>query len=58
MILPSAVLAQVWRDGTRQATLSRMLRNPGLVEAPLHHADAERRIITVTTRVGLGEGAC
>jgi predicted nucleic acid-binding protein len=42
MILPSAVLAQVWRDGTRQAILSRMLRNPGLVEAPLHHADAER----------------
>jgi predicted nucleic acid-binding protein len=42
MILPSAVLAQVWRDGTRQAILSRMLRNPGLVEAPLHHADAKR----------------
>ena len=42
MILPSAVLAQVWRDGARQALLSRMLRNPGLVEAPLHHADAKR----------------
>lgn len=42
MILPSAVLAQVWRDGARQAILSRMLRNPGLVEAPLHHADAKR----------------
>lgn len=42
MILPSAVLAQVWRDGARQAILSKMLRNPGLVEAPLHHADAKR----------------
>ncbi len=42
MILPSAVLAQVWRDGARQAILPRMLRNPGLVEAPLHHADAKR----------------
>jgi predicted nucleic acid-binding protein len=42
MILPSAVLAQVWRDGARQAILSRVLRNPGLVEAPLHHADAKR----------------
>jgi len=42
MVLPSAVLAQVWRDGARQAILSRMLRNPGLVEAPLHHSDAKR----------------
>lgn len=42
MVLPSAVLAQVWRDGARQAILSRMLRNPGLVEAPLHHGDAKR----------------
>lgn len=42
MILPSAVLAQVWRDGARQAILSRMLRNPALVEAPLHHSDAKR----------------
>jgi hypothetical protein len=42
MILPSAVLAQVWRDGARQAILSKVLRNPGLVEAPLHHDDAKR----------------
>ena len=42
MILPSAVLAQVWRDGTRQAILSKALRNPGLTEAPLHHDDAKR----------------
>jgi hypothetical protein len=42
MILPSAVLAQVWRNGARQALLSRMLRNPGLVEAPLRHADAKQ----------------
>lgn len=42
MILPSAVLAQVWRDGGRQATLSKALRNPGLTEAPLHHGDAKR----------------
>lgn len=42
MILPSAVLAQVWRDGARQAILSRMLRNPGLIEAALQHADAKR----------------
>lgn len=40
MILPSAVLAQVWRDGARQVLLARALRNPGLVEAPLHHGDA------------------
>jgi hypothetical protein len=40
MILPSAVLAQVWRDGSRQVRLARALRNPGLVEAPLHHQDA------------------
>jgi hypothetical protein len=42
MILPSAVLAQVWRHGTRQAILSKALRNPGLAEAPLHHDDAKR----------------
>ena len=42
MILPSAVLAQVWRDGARQAILSKALRNPGLAEAPLHHDDAKR----------------
>jgi predicted nucleic acid-binding protein len=42
VVLPSAVLAQVWRDGSRQAVLSRILRNPGLVEAPLHHEDAKR----------------
>ena len=42
MVLPSVVLAQVWRDGSRQAVLSRVLRNPGLVEAPLHHEDAKR----------------
>jgi hypothetical protein len=34
------VLAQVWRDGARQVLLARALRNPGLVEAPLHHGDA------------------
>jgi hypothetical protein len=42
MVLPSVVLAQVWRDGSRQALLSRVLRNPGLVEAPFHHEDAKR----------------
>jgi PIN domain nuclease of toxin-antitoxin system len=42
MVLPSAVLAQVWRDGARQATLSKTLRNPGLAEAPLDHDDAKR----------------
>jgi hypothetical protein len=42
LVLPSAVLAQVWRDGSRQALLARALRNPGLVEAPLHHDDARR----------------
>jgi ABC-type molybdenum transport system ATPase subunit/photorepair protein PhrA len=42
MVLPSVVLAQVWRDGSRQAVLSRMLRTPGLVEARLHHDDAKR----------------
>jgi hypothetical protein len=42
MVLPSVVLAQVWRDGSRQALLVRVLRNPGLVEAPLHHEDAKR----------------
>jgi predicted nucleic acid-binding protein len=42
MILPSTVLAQVWRDGARQALLSKTLRNPGLAEAPLDHGDAKR----------------
>jgi hypothetical protein len=42
MVLPSIVLAQVWRDGSRQAVLSRVLRNPGLIEAPLRHEDAKR----------------
>jgi len=42
MVLPSVVLAQVWRDGSRQAVLSRMLRTPGIVEAPLRHEDAKR----------------
>lgn len=42
IVLPSVVLAQVWRDGSRQAVLSRMLRTPGLLEAPLHHEDAKR----------------
>ena len=40
MVLPSVVLAQVWRDGTRQVQLARTLRNPGVTEAPLHHEDA------------------
>jgi hypothetical protein len=42
LILPSAVLAQVWRDGARQAILSKALSIPGLTEAPLHHDDAKR----------------
>jgi predicted nucleic acid-binding protein len=42
MVLPSVVLAQAWRDGSRQVVLARALRNPGLVEAPLHHEDAKR----------------
>lgn len=42
LVLPSVVLAQVWRDGSRQAVLSRVLRNPGLAEAPLTHEDAKR----------------
>lgn len=44
MVLPSVVLAQVWRDGSRQAVLSRMLRTPGLVEARLRHEDAKRGV--------------
>lgn len=42
MVLPSVVLAQVWRDGAGQALLSKALRNPGVVEAPLNHEDAKR----------------
>lgn len=42
MILPSAVLAQVWRDGARQSLLARTLRNPIMAEAPLNHGDAKR----------------
>jgi PIN domain nuclease of toxin-antitoxin system len=42
MVLPSGVLAQVWRDGSRQAVLSKALRNPGILEAPFHHDDAKR----------------
>jgi predicted nucleic acid-binding protein len=40
MVLPSVVLAQVWRNGTRQVQLVRALSNPGITEAPLHHEDA------------------
>ena len=42
MVLPSTVLAQVWRDGRRQALLARALRNPGIIEAPLDHDDARQ----------------
>jgi len=42
MVLPSVVLAQVWRNGTRQVQLARTLSNPGVTEAPLHHEDAKR----------------
>lgn len=42
MVLPSGVLAQIWRDGARQAVLSKTLRNPGISEAPLHHDDAKQ----------------
>lgn len=41
IILPSTVLAQVWRDGSRQAMLAKLLRSPGLLEAPLRHSDAK-----------------
>jgi predicted nucleic acid-binding protein len=41
-VLPSVVLAQVWRNGTRQVQLARTLSNPGITEAPLHHEDAKR----------------
>ena len=40
MVLPAAVLAQVWRDGSKQALLARALRNPGVVDAPLDQGDA------------------
>jgi hypothetical protein len=42
LILPSAVLAQVWRDGAKQALLARVLGNPGMLEAPLHHGEAKQ----------------
>jgi hypothetical protein len=42
MIVPSGVLAQVWRNGARQALLSKALRDPVVVEAPLNHDDAKR----------------
>ena len=42
MVLPSVVLAQVWRNGKRQVQLARTLTNPGVTEAPLHHEDAKR----------------
>jgi hypothetical protein len=41
MVFPSVVLAQVWRNGTRQVRLARTLSNPGVTEAPLHHEDAK-----------------
>lgn len=41
MIVPSTVLAQVWRHGSKQALLARSLRNPGILEAPLRHDDAK-----------------
>lgn len=42
IFLPSAVLAQVWRDGARQALLAMLLRNPRVQEAPLNHDEARR----------------
>ena len=42
LVLPSAVLAQVWRDGSKQAMLAKALRNPGFLEAPLHHGEARQ----------------
>jgi hypothetical protein len=42
LVLPSAVLAQVWRDGSKQALLARALKNPGMLEAPLHHGEAKQ----------------
>jgi predicted nucleic acid-binding protein len=41
MVLPSVVLAQVWRHSSRQALLTRALRNPGMVAAALDHDDAK-----------------
>ena len=42
LILPSAVLAQVWRDGSQQDLLAKALRNPAFLEAPLHHGEAKQ----------------
>lgn len=42
MIVPSGVLAQVWRNGARQVLLSKALRDPVMVEAHLNHDDAKR----------------
>ena len=42
MVVPSPVLAQVWRDGARQSLLSKALSNPIMSEAPLNHSDAKR----------------
>jgi hypothetical protein len=35
LVIPSGVLAQVWRDGTRQARLASLLARPGAHVEPL-----------------------
>ncbi len=41
LTVPAGVLAQVWRDGARQARLARLLRDPRLLVAPLDRAAAQ-----------------
>lgn len=40
VVLPAAALAQVWRDGRRQAVLSRLVTAPTTVVPPLDLADS------------------
>lgn len=41
LTIPAGVLAQVWRDGSRQARLARLLRSPRVVVVPLDQPTAQ-----------------
>ncbi|MBL0749260.1 type II toxin-antitoxin system VapC family toxin [Nocardioides baculatus] len=52
--VPAAVVAQVWRDGARQARLARFLRARGVVMVDLD-ADAARAIGVMCGHVGVSD---
>jgi PIN domain nuclease of toxin-antitoxin system len=51
LVVPTSVLAQVWRDGARQARLAALLRASFVEEVPLDSA-AARAIGAIIARTG------